>query len=203
MKIQPEQSYTFSKIFELKMETDEVCKYFGYSFIKKRLNLEKYEDNLPKLGDLKEQLEEVLPLVNLTTEMSKREILIAPIITYLIRFTHAHLRIEYPLSINKQLQGILDYLIEYKHKLLIVEAKNEDLVNGFTQLSVELIALDQWEKTSDQDFLFGVLSTGNIWQIGMLDRTKKIIYQDIKLYTIPDDLELLMRILVNLVIVDF
>jgi hypothetical protein len=29
MTIQPEQSYTFSKIFELKMETDEVCKYFG------------------------------------------------------------------------------------------------------------------------------------------------------------------------------
>lgn len=130
--------------------------------------------------------------------MSKREILISPVITYLIRFTHAHLRIEYPLKISEQLQGYLDYLIENNQELIVIEAKNEDLVNGFTQLSVELIALDQWERTGNQALLFGVLSTGTMWQFGMLNRGTKTIYQDIKLFPLPDDLESLMRILINI-----
>lgn len=49
MTIKPDQIYTFGKIFELKMETDEVCEYFGYSLIKKRLNLPKYERKLAKI----------------------------------------------------------------------------------------------------------------------------------------------------------
>ncbi|NEQ84867.1 MAG: hypothetical protein F6K26_33380, partial [Moorea sp. SIO2I5] len=44
--------------------------------------------------------------------------------------------------------------------LLVVEAKQEDLTNGFTQMAVELIALDQWEKcpsVEQQPQLFGAV----------------------------------------------
>jgi hypothetical protein len=33
-------------------------------------------------------------------------------------------------------------------KQLWTEAKQEDLTNGFTQMAVQLIALDQWEKST-------------------------------------------------------
>ena len=41
-----------------------------------------------------------------------------------------------------QLKGSLDYYLYSVGKLLVIEAKNADLAKGFTQLAVELIALD-------------------------------------------------------------
>ncbi|MBW4546132.1 MAG: hypothetical protein KME25_17035 [Symplocastrum torsivum CPER-KK1] len=38
----------------------------------------------------------------------------------------------------------LDYYLPSEHELLVIEAKNADLQRGFTQLGVELIAIDQW-----------------------------------------------------------
>ncbi len=197
--LNPEQSYTFSQIFELRAETDEICDYYGYTLVKKRLNLAPYPRELARLEQLKNDLEEILPLVNLTTEMSKREMLIAPVVSYLIRLTHAHLRIEYQLNISPQLQDYLDYLIQNEQQFLVIEAKNEDLVNGFNQLVVELIALSQWVKTQQQPILMGAVTTGQIWQLALLDRNNKQIYQDLELLRIPDDLDLLMRRLINAV----
>jgi hypothetical protein len=188
---------TFSKIFELRAETDEICEYFGFKLQKKRLNLPCFQGELPRLEQLKNDLEEILPLVNLTTKMSKREMLIAPVVSYLIRLTHAHLRIEYQLNISPQLQGYLDYLIQNEQQFLVIEAKNEDLINGFNQLIVELIALSQWEKTKQQPMLMGAVTTGQIWQFALLDRPNQQIFQDLELLRLPDDLELLMGRLIK------
>jgi hypothetical protein len=87
-----------------------------------------------------------------------------------------------------------------KTEVLIIEAKKADLDNGFTQLCAELIALDQWEKTGKQEILLGAVTTGNIWQFGRLNRLNKHIEQDLKLYLVPEDLEALMRILVQALI---
>lgn len=54
------------------------------------------------------------------------------------------LNVEYPVAVNHQLQGSLDYLLQHQQTLLVIEAKNEDLERGFLQLAIELIALDQW-----------------------------------------------------------
>lgn len=56
----------------------------------------------------------------------------------------------------------------------MIEAKNEDLQRGFTQLAVELIALEQWTP-SQQPVLHGAVSTGVIWQFGTLERQTKQI----------------------------
>ncbi len=86
-----------------------------------------------------------------------------------------------------------------KTSFLVVEAKNADLTKGFTQLTVELIALDQW--VEDQSpLLFGAVSIGDVWRFGILDRKAKRIIQDLNLYQVPRDLEILLRILVGILV---
>jgi hypothetical protein len=195
--LDPNQSYTFRKIFELKAEVDEFVSDFGYSFARKKLNLPQYQGELDRLQELRDRLEEILPYVSLTSELSRREIIISRIVTELIHYTHAQLRIEYSLKVSDQLQGSLDYFIHQENKLIVIEAKNEDLVNGFTQLTAELIALDKWEKTGEQEILLGAVTTGQIWQFGLLNRSKKHIEQGLDLYRVPEDIDPLMRILVQ------
>lgn len=195
--INPEQSYTFSKYFELQINADELVADFGYSFSRNKLNLSQYEGELNRLQDLKNRIEEILPNVILSSEISKREILIAPVIMELIHYTNAQLRIEYSLKVSNQLQGSLDYLIRHHHNIVVIEAKRDDLDSGFKQLYVELIALDNWDKIGEQQVLVGAISNGNIWQFSKLNRAEKHIEQGLELYRVPDDLDPLMRILIQ------
>lgn len=106
-------------------------------------------------------------------------------------------RIEYSSNVTEQLKGTLDYYLSSSHNLLIVEAKREDLDNGFTQLAVELIAVQQWLETEEP--LFGAIATGTIWQFGIFDPLKQEVTQDLNLDRVPADLhELLAIFLVNI-----
>lgn len=195
------QSYTFSRYFELGFEASELAQEFGYSLTRKTLNLPQFPDELDRLGELRARIEEVLPFVPLTNELARREILISRVVTELIHYTQAELRIEYNLKVSNWLQGNLDYLLRVKsvNQLLVIEAKYEDLTRGFTQLVAELVALDQWSGSTtvdQQPILIGVVSTGTIWQFGRLDRNTKHFEQGINSYRVPEDLEQVMRILV-------
>ncbi len=195
------QSYTFSRYFELGFEASELAQEFGYSLTRKTLNLPQFPDELDRLGELRDRIEEVLPFVPLTNELARREILISRVVTELIHYTQAELRIEYNLKVSNWLQGNLDYLLRVKcvNQLLVIEAKYEDLTRGFTQLVAELVALDQWSGSTtldQQPILIGVVSTGTIWQFGRLDRNTKHFEQGINSYRVPEDLEQVMRILV-------
>jgi hypothetical protein len=195
------QSYTFSRYFELSFEASELAQEFGYSLTRKILNLPQFPDELDRLEELRDRIQEVLPFVPLTNELARREILISRVVTELIHYTQAELRIEYSLKVSNWLQGNLDYLLRLNttNQLLVIEAKYEDLTRGFTQLVAELVALDQWEGAttiSQQPILIGVVSTGTIWQFGKLDRTAKHFEQGINSYRVPEDLEQVMRILV-------
>jgi len=46
--------------------------------------------------------------------------------------------------------------------------------------------------------LYGVVTIGNLWIFGTLDVATRTITQDIGSYTLPDDLEDLVRILVGI-----
>jgi hypothetical protein len=195
------QSYTFSRYFELGFEASELAQEFGYSLTRKTLNLPQFPDELDRLGELRDRIEEVLPFVPLTNELARREILISRVVTELIHYTQAELRIEYNLKVSNWLQGNLDYLLRVKsvNQLLVIEAKYEDLTRGFTQLVAELVALDQWSGSTtldQQPILIGVVTTGTIWQFGRLDRNTKHFEQGINSYRVPEDLEQVMRILV-------
>jgi len=191
------QSYTFSKYFDMKIEVRDLAEEFGYNFSRNELNLPQFQGELNRINDTKERIKEILPYVSLNSETARREMLISPIIFDLIHYTKSEVRIEYSVKVNEQLQGYFDYLIEKEKQLLVIEAKKADLDYGFTQLTSQLIALDQWEKMSSQEILIGAVTTGNIWQFGRLNRQKKHIEQGLNLYRVPDDLEQLMRILVQ------
>ncbi|MBD0347412.1 MAG: hypothetical protein ICV63_21850 [Coleofasciculus sp. Co-bin14] len=193
--LQPGQSYTFRSYFEMPFEPDDILAEFGYSLKRSLLNLPQSTTELDRLTSLKSRIEESLPYVSLTSEAARRELLIAPILLDVIHYTRAQLRIEYPLTVTNQLKGSLDYYLYADHKLLVVEAKNADLARGFTQLAVELIALNEWSD-SDTPILQGAVSTGDVWQFGLLNRQDKQITQDLNLYRVPADLEELLRILV-------
>ncbi|NJL21101.1 MAG: hypothetical protein HC895_10225 [Leptolyngbyaceae cyanobacterium SM1_3_5] len=199
--LDPNQSYIFSRYFELGFEASELAQEFGYRLIRKPVHLPQYSEDLDRLQELRDRLEEVLPFVPLTSELARREILISRVVTELVHYTQAELRIEYSLKVSNQLQGSLDYLLRTNSgdRLLVREAKYEDLTRGFTQLVAELIAIDQWQNAPsaiEQPILIGAVSTGTIWQFGRLDRATKQFEQGINSYRVPEDLETVMRILV-------
>jgi hypothetical protein len=194
--LDPNQAYTFSKIFDLKIPADDLAGEFGYTLNRSVLNLPQHQGELDRLQELRARIEEILPYVDLASESSRREILISRIVTELVHYTKAQLRIEYPLKVTEQLQGYLDYLLRSQTELLVIEAKRQDLDYGFTQLIAEMIALDLWERTPDQPVLVGAVTTGKIWQFGLLHRESRQIQQGLESYRVPEDLNDLMRILV-------
>lgn len=198
--LEPNQSYTFSRIFELRILPEDLAEEFGYSLTRKQLSLPQYPNALEDLESLKNRIYAVLPYVSLASETSRREVLISQVVLQLVQYSKAQLRIEYPIKITEQLQGYLDYLLRTESELLVIEAKREDLDYGFTQLVAEMIALDQWSKTSAQKVLIGAITTGTIWQFGQLHRATKQIEQGLENYRVPDDLDPLMRILVQALI---
>ncbi len=195
--LQPGQSYTFRQYFEMTYEPEDILAEFGYTLKRSPMSMPQSTIDLDRLDNLKTRIEESLPYISLTSETARRELLIAPLLLDVVHYTRAQLRIEYPLTVTEQLKGSLDYYLYSVGKLLVIEAKNADLTRGFTQLAVELIALDQWTDFA-QPTLQGAVSTGDVWQFGVLQREQKQIQQGLTLYRVPDDLESLIRILVKI-----
>ena len=191
------QSYTFSNYFDLNIEPEDLLAEFNYSFTRKKLTLPQSNQDFSSLASLKESLERRLPFVSLSSEIARREVLIAPILLTLIDYTQAQLRIEYSLTVSEQLKGSLDYYLHTQKSLIVIEAKKADLSRGFTQLAIELIALDQW-LDDGKNPLYGAVSTGDIWQFGCLDRRQKAIEQDLNLFRVPADLIELFSYLVGM-----
>ncbi len=79
--LDPNQSYTFSKYFDLGFEAGELAQEFGYGLTRKPLNLPQFSGELDRLHELHDRLEEILPFVPLTSELTRREILISRVVT--------------------------------------------------------------------------------------------------------------------------
>lgn len=193
--LKEDRSYSFSSYFELTYETDEILAEFGYAFANTHLNLPRSVKQSERVSVIRQQIEDVLPLVRLSTETAKREVLVAPVLMEIARFCQCQLRIEYTLEVNNWLKGTLDYLLRSQSSLIVIEAKRDDLVRGFTQLAIEMIALSESE---DRDSIYGAVTMGTAWSFGKLDRKERKISQDITLYRVTDDLQDLMSILIGI-----
>jgi hypothetical protein len=143
---------------------------------------------------LRIELQENLTLVDPVSEIARREALIFPILKTICKFIQVPLKIEYPVRVNNWLKGSFDYFISTQQNLLVIEAKNADLARGFTQLAVELIALDQWTD-STVPLLYGTVTTGDTWKFGIFQRQEKIVHKDINTYAVPSDLNLVLSAL--------
>jgi hypothetical protein len=196
--LRPGESYTFAKYFELAYDIEDILADLDCRFERTLLTLPKTDQVVPEIKELRQQILDGIQYVSITSEQARREFLIAPIIRQICRQTHKRVRVEYPITVNDWLKGTLDY---YFPDLLVIEAKRDNLDNGFTQLAVELIALDQWTN-SDTPILYGAVTTGNDWRFGEFHRQQRQIIQDLKLYRVPEELEILIGILIGLLTKD-
>ena len=192
------QSYTFSKYFELTADPEDIFAELGVTLKKQMLQLPTVSNELAFLPDLKKRLLKTLELVDLTTEMARRETLIAPILLEVCAQTQQQLKIEYAVDVSKWLRGSFDYFIPGAQNLLIIEARQADLARGFVQLGAELIALDQWTR-SDSPLLYGGVTTGDAWKFGYFERALQTLWQDISLYALPSDLKQVVAILLGII----
>lgn len=189
-----DRSYSFSDYFKLGQDVRDVAQFHGYRHRSDYLSLPIAPTDQARIDAVRSLLKATLPYIVLGNEQSRREFLISPVMQQVILESQAIIRTEYPLKISKTLYGTLDYLLQGQASIVVVEAKRGDLSLGFTQLAVELIAIDQW-KQSEQTHILGAVSIGDVWQFGLLDRSAKLILQDLELYTIPNDLEAVVGIL--------
>ncbi len=75
----------------------------------------------------KSRVEESLSQLSLTSGMTRREFLIAPVITDLPHYTDGTLNVAYLVTISNQLKGSLDYLLQSGQTFLLIEAENKTL----------------------------------------------------------------------------
>jgi len=193
------KKYTFSDYFEFNNPTEEIANEFGYSFETKTLELPLAIINNPEeILALQNKFYQILPNINLNSEMAKREFMIAPVLWGVMSHVKAKIKVEYPIEIDDKLGGLLDYLINSQQELIVIEAKKGDLDKGFNQLVSEMIALDKYEPQEKLKFIYGAVSIGELWRFGILERKNQSIQRDLHTYRIPEDIEKIFSILVGI-----
>lgn len=212
--ISPTRKLEFAHYRKLRAPSAEVFSHFGYTLQNELLDLPRSE----KLADI-ENLKEILKAnacgIDLKTENTARQFMIAPVASEVLRQTKAKLRAAYRLEIHSQLRGYFSYLFSQNGNLLLIESaglekrrrntgkvtKTSFIESGmnksFTQLGIELIALDQAEETA-KPFIYGLISTGNTWQFSILDRKEKLIRLDLRTFDIFADIAELIRIIIGI-----
>lgn len=190
------KSYTFRSYFEMPYETDDILSEFGVSFSSTKLSLPKADVPVEVAAPLQLELEKRMEItVSLSSEIARRETLASPILFKIAELSGSQLRIEYPLTVSNQLKGKLDYLVRGPKSLLVIEAKNDDLARGFTQLAIEMIAISQLEKMKET--LYGAVTTGDAWVFGRFDIEAQHIAKDTTIYAVPSSLPVVMSILLG------
>ena len=195
--LENEKHYTFSDYFEMSYPVAEIVAELGYQYHLTKLALPQGVLN-HSLEKLQAMFYEKLPYISLNSETAKREVYIAPILLELLDEIKVKIDIEYPVYINQYLKGNLDYWIHSTNQFIVVEAKKADMEKGFTQLAVELIAMDKFLEADVNNFLYGVITVGDLWRFGKLDRQKKLIFKDIDSFRVPLDLKGLFQVLVGI-----
>lgn len=159
--LQPNTSYSCSDYFKLSYPTKDIVAEFGYGYKLTKLSLPVHQLT-GTLEKLQNTFYKKLPHISLTSEAAKREMIVAPILLELLDYIDMDIDIEYPLYVDERLHGNLDYFIHSSQDVVIVEAKHADLERGFSQLTVELIAMAQYQDEQPEK-LYGAVTVGDSW----------------------------------------
>ncbi|MGD1902649.1 MAG: hypothetical protein ACFB9N_10470 [Geitlerinemataceae cyanobacterium] len=199
--LHPGQPKTFSQYFELPFPLAEILLEFDCTLQRQPIDLPQHA--YPHdIEPLERQLRRNRDRIELINETARREALIAPILFEVAEVADRRIYVEYAIDVGEHLRGVLDYYIaspqprDPSYNLAIIEAKQSDLARGFTQLAIELIALDRWTK-SEAPFLYGIVTTGEDWQFGVFDRQGLVVTQDPRRFSIPEDLQTLLEIMLG------
>ncbi|MGF1482368.1 MAG: hypothetical protein ACFB4I_23310 [Cyanophyceae cyanobacterium] len=197
--IDQKASLTFSDYYSLRVTAAEIAEHFGYTLHRKRLTLPYSDDNGIEViaAEIEQQINNILPYVNLDSETARREVLISPLMFRLVELVKPQINIEYWLSVSDQLKGTVDYYISSQSsQILIVEAKLADTEKGFKQLIAEMVAFQQREELEIS--IYGAVTTGETWHFGRLNPKSKILERDINFYTEPQGIKELLSVLVGI-----
>jgi hypothetical protein len=193
--LDPKKSYTFSQYAEMPFATEDILAEFEVGFRSGALQLPSRSPI--SSSALKAELEENMAIVDSASARLRRASKIFPVVRTVCKFSQTQFKIEYPVRVSNWLRGSFDYFLPFAKNLVVIEAKNADIARGFTQLAVELIALDQWTE-SDTAIFYGCVTTGDTWKFGMFDRVDRIIHKDINSYLVPGDIDRVLSILLGI-----
>ena len=196
--LEDNRSYIFPDYFKLSYPTRDVVAEFGYQFKCEQLQLPCNPVNNFNLDRLQTTFYQKLPHISLNSEAAKREFWVSPVLLELLDYIDVEIDTEYPLNVDDRLKGNIDYILRAKADLIVIEAKNADMDKGFTQLAVELIAVDRALDEDRNPLLYGAMTMGNIWQFGVLDRRTRTISKDIDALLVPADLAKLFSVFVGI-----
>jgi hypothetical protein len=156
-------------------------------------------------------LQNNIPLaVAIATEKAKSEMIIAPILIELRRMLNNQISlfsgVKFNVDNTRGLNGFCDFLVSRSRQqtfikspvIAIVEAKNDNLKNGYAQCMAEMVAARIFNERDGKEMenLFGVVTNGNQWKF--LKLNGDVIYIDRSDYYIINP-ENIMTILISIV----
>jgi len=148
---------------------------------------------------LKETLfDNVALAISINTEKARSELIIAPVLLEIRKLFNKKISffsgIEFNVDKERNLAGFCDFILSKSAEQLfltapiitIVEAKNENIMNGLGQCAAEMIAA---KKYNEQEGIllaniYGVVTSGNIWKFLKLQNNS--IYIDLDDYSIKE-----------------
>jgi len=150
--------------------------------------------NVPEIAPsdvLRLHLDRWLQIAILTnTEKARSEMIIAPILMEAAEFTDMRWKlfsgVAFDIDRDRGLNGTCDFLISCSSDVFavsrpvvaVVEGKREDLVGGMGQCLAAMVAaqlFNQRDSTLRQTPIFGIVTTGTLWQFLRLELTQATI----------------------------
>jgi hypothetical protein len=194
-KVLEDRPYSFSEVFQLNIPAADLLPALGYGFTREFIDFPGIQP--VDVSSLEQEFREVLPYTDLNNEQARRETIVSSIVKFLVRRLQCRLSYEYSIQ-SPRFYGNIDYFLQKQFQVVVIEAKRDDLENGFNQLAAELIALDCSDYADDsQTTLVGFLTTGTLWQIAALHRQTSNIVLSLNTYRVPEDLQTLVPILIS------
>ncbi|CAK8711995.1 Type I restriction enzyme R protein N-terminal domain-containing protein [Candidatus Electrothrix aarhusensis] len=133
---------------------------------------------------LLETLKENVPLAaSINTEKARSELIIAPVLVEIKKQHKGDLSlfsgVELTVDRERELSGFCDFLLSRSPEqlyvrspvVMIVEAKNENIMSGLGQCIAEMIAAGIFNEQEDKsiDKSYGAITSGNLWRFLKLE----------------------------------
>ena len=121
--------------------------------------------------------------VSVNTEKARSELIIAPVLLELRKLFNREIAffsgIELNVDKERDLMGFCDYIISQSHEQLflsapviaVVEAKNENIMNGLGQCAAEMVAAQLYNEQENTPHakIYGAVTSGNLWRFLKLE----------------------------------
>jgi hypothetical protein len=136
--------------------------------------------------------------VSVNTEKARSELIIAPVLIEIRKLFNKQISffsgIELNVDRDRDLAGFCDFIISQSPEQLflstpvitVVEAKNENIMNGLGQCAAEMVAarLFNQQEGTVLEKIYGVVTSGNLWKFMKLEGG--FVYIDLDDYPVKD-----------------